>query len=119
MQYIPPLIFSSLGLVDPAVTAVLSWLVGVESLPSLVTWLGGFTVMAGVGVITIGEHLRRVKTAEHDIGTLIGDGDTAGDTAVEVDVRYVQVQTGDMADGETGQQVDRICGGDELEMGAL
>lgn len=58
MQYIPPLIFSSLGLVDPAVTAILSWAIGVESLPSMFSWIGGFVVMAGVGIISYGEHVR-------------------------------------------------------------
>ena len=58
MQYIPPLIFSACGLVDPAITAILSWAIGVESLPTLVTWIGGFTVMTGVGVISLGDHYR-------------------------------------------------------------
>lgn len=58
MQYIPPLIFSSSALINPAVTAILSWLVGVEALPSLITWIGGFTVMTGVGVVTLGDHIR-------------------------------------------------------------
>ncbi len=58
MQYIPPLVFSAVSLVDPAVTALLSWGFGIESLPSLFSWLGGATVIAGVAAISYGERLR-------------------------------------------------------------
>jgi drug/metabolite transporter (DMT)-like permease len=58
MQYIAPLIFSALALVDPAVTAILSWMIGVEDLPSLFSWLGGAVVMMGVGLISYGEYAR-------------------------------------------------------------
>jgi threonine/homoserine efflux transporter RhtA len=47
MQHISPMVFSAMTLIDPAITAVLSWLIGVEKLPSLLTWLGGVVVMAG------------------------------------------------------------------------
>lgn len=56
MQYLPPLVFSSISLLDPALTAVISWVGGVESLPTLYSWFGGFIVMVGVAVISIGEH---------------------------------------------------------------
>jgi hypothetical protein len=58
MQHISPLVFSSLALVDPAVTAILSWGIGVESLPALSSWIGGGIVVAGVGVISYGEQKR-------------------------------------------------------------
>ena len=56
MQYIAPLVFSSLTLVDPAITAFLSWLIGVEKLPTIYSWLGGAVVIAGVSIISYGEH---------------------------------------------------------------
>ena len=40
--------YSSLTLLDPAVTAVLSWLCGMESLPGLLVWTGGIVVMLGI-----------------------------------------------------------------------
>ncbi len=58
MQYIAPLIFSALALIDPAVTAILSWAIGVEHLPSIYSWIGGVVVMAGVGAISYGEYTR-------------------------------------------------------------
>eukprot|EP01038_Epipyxis_sp_PR26KG_P007676 gene7676-10445_t len=61
MQHIPPLIFSSLSLLDPALTAIISWLCGLESLPSLFTWLGGCVTMSGVGLISIGDHHRHKR----------------------------------------------------------
>jgi len=40
-------VYSSLTLLDPAVTAALSWLIGVEALPGWFVWLGGLVVMSG------------------------------------------------------------------------
>ena len=37
---------------DPALTAVLSWVAGIESLPTLFSWIGGAVVMTGVGIIS-------------------------------------------------------------------
>jgi len=54
LQHIPPLVYSSLTLLDPAVTAALSWLIGVEALPGWLVWLGGLVVMSGVGLISAG-----------------------------------------------------------------
>lgn len=65
MQHIPPLVFSALSLVDPAVTAVLSWAFGIEQWPSLFAWIGGAVVMSGVGLISYGEHQRSSKE-NHD-----------------------------------------------------
>eukprot|EP01038_Epipyxis_sp_PR26KG_P013335 gene13335-17884_t len=66
MQHIPPLIFSSLSLLDPALTAIISWLCGLESLPSLFTWLGGCVTMSGVGLISIGDHHRHKRESTNN-----------------------------------------------------
>eukprot|EP01039_Chlorochromonas_danica_P003650 gene3650-3996_t len=58
MQYIPPLVFASVTLVDPAVTALISWIFGIEALPGIFSWLGGGVVIAGVGIIGYGERVR-------------------------------------------------------------
>lgn len=67
MQYIAPLVFSALGLMDPAITAILSWLIGVETLPSIFSWVGGMIVMCGVGIISYGEHQRSIKEKDHEV----------------------------------------------------
>jgi drug/metabolite transporter (DMT)-like permease len=59
MQYIPPLIFSALTQLDPALTAFLCWVSGVESLPSLFSWVGGAIVMSGVCLISFAEHQKQ------------------------------------------------------------
>ncbi len=61
MSYIPPLVFSSISLLDPAITAVLSWIIGLEGLPTIFSWLGGVVVIGGVALITHGERQRELK----------------------------------------------------------
>lgn len=58
VMYISPLVFSSILLVDPAITGIISWSAGLEDIPSLQTWIGGFTVVTGVLLIIIGENSR-------------------------------------------------------------
>ncbi len=61
MQYISPLVFASVTLVDPAITGLISWCAGLEGIPDLKTWLSGFVVISGVALITYGEHLRELR----------------------------------------------------------
>jgi hypothetical protein len=58
ISYISPLVFSSILLVDPAITGIISWSAGLEYNPSLQTWVVGFTVVTGVLLIIIGENSR-------------------------------------------------------------
>jgi hypothetical protein len=51
---------------DPALTALISWLTGVESLPSVYSWIGGFVVMIGVGTISYAEHLKHKKEGQSE-----------------------------------------------------
>ena len=55
IQFIPPLVFSSILLVDPAVTGVISWLLGLEGIPDYLTFIGGTTVVLGTATIAYGE----------------------------------------------------------------
>lgn len=66
LQHIPPLVFSSLSLADPALTAGFSWVFGIEG-----SWLGGIIVMSGVGVISYGEH-RRTSSSSSSSHTTTG-----------------------------------------------
>lgn len=58
MTHISPLIFSSIQLVDPIMTGIIAWIAGIEGIPDLYTWIGGFVVISGVALITYGEHQR-------------------------------------------------------------
>jgi hypothetical protein len=40
---------------DPALTAIISWLAGVEPLPMAFSWIGGTIVMTGIGLISFAE----------------------------------------------------------------
>jgi drug/metabolite transporter (DMT)-like permease len=55
MQYISPLVFSALALLDPALTALISWIAGLEHLPTVFSWIGGAVVMSGIGLISFSE----------------------------------------------------------------
>lgn len=63
MQYVPTLVFASVTLVDPVVTALISWVFGIEHLPGLFSWLGGGVVIAGVAVISYGEQKRELSAS--------------------------------------------------------
>ena len=67
-QYINPIVFSCVQLLDPSVTGAISWFAGLEGIPDYVTWVGGFVVMSGVGVIMVGQSKR-----EREEGNLHGD----------------------------------------------
>jgi hypothetical protein len=94
MQYIPPLVFSSLGLVDPAVTAIISWAAGVEHWPSLFAWFGGAIVMSGVGLISFGEH-QRSESAEQSTST---DKKKHSSVNAEVDIELTALKNDALSD---------------------
>lgn len=58
MQYIPPLVFSGLSLLDTPVTGIISWVAGLEGIPDMKTWISASVMISGVGVIILGEHYR-------------------------------------------------------------
>jgi hypothetical protein len=64
-------------LVDPLTTGFISYICGIETLPKLHVWIGGFTVILGVLCVTIGEHYRTSSEQEshlngstHDISEI-------------------------------------------------
>ena len=68
MQHIPPLVYSAVALVDPAITGIISWLVGLEHIPNVVIWIGGCIIVGGVCTISYGEHIKELSpvTSTHD-----------------------------------------------------
>lgn len=72
MQYIPPLVFSSVTLVDPAVTAFISWIFGIEALPGIFSWFGGAVVVAGVVIIGYGERKRQEAAHPNSDDRIVG-----------------------------------------------
>lgn len=61
MNYIQPLVFSCVLLVDPAVTGIISWVMGIEEMPDVFTILGGCIVIGGVFLVTYGEHHKELE----------------------------------------------------------
>ena len=58
MEHISPLLFSTLSLIDPTLTGIISYIAGIESVPNSTIFVGGFVIMIGVAVITVGIHRR-------------------------------------------------------------
>ena len=55
-----PLVFSTVILIDPAVSGFIVWVAGLESAPPLLSWIGGAFIIAGVFYVTIGEYCRKL-----------------------------------------------------------
>jgi hypothetical protein len=71
VEFISPIVFSSVTLVDPAVTGLIAWLAGLEALPDMLTIMGGIVVVGGVVLISAGERKRAAahsseEGSEHD-----------------------------------------------------
>jgi hypothetical protein len=102
MSYIPPLIFSSLSLLDPAITAILSWLMGLEDLPTIFPWLGGAIVVIGVGIISLGEKHEPDSPAEDDEDDR-NDGNTVSTSRSSSSSSLTARRTAAKRHGEYGQ----------------
>jgi drug/metabolite transporter (DMT)-like permease len=55
VKYVPPLVFSVIILLDPVLTGLLSFEVGLESLPTFWTLTGGTVVLAGIAIVVVSE----------------------------------------------------------------
>lgn len=61
--HISPLVFSSINLLDPALTGIIAFMIGIEGVPELLIWIGGAVIVVGVATIGYGEH-RRTRQAD-------------------------------------------------------
>ena len=59
VKYTSPVIFSTAQLLDPGLTAFMSWLAGLERLPSVSTAVGVLLVGMGIAGVVLGEYGRR------------------------------------------------------------
>ena len=73
VKYVPPLIFSSVQLLDPGITGLMSWGAGLEAFPSASTFLGIGVVAVGIGIVVVQQHRREADEAaagiHHDADT--------------------------------------------------
>jgi len=60
VNHIDPLVVSSICLLDIPVTGILSWLIGIESIPDFYTWIGTTIVIFGIGFVSYGENTRTI-----------------------------------------------------------
>jgi hypothetical protein len=58
MKNLNPLIFSSMNMLDPAITGLMSWSAGLEGVPAAGVILGGSIVTVGISLLTVGEQKR-------------------------------------------------------------
>ena len=59
VRYTSPVVFSTAQLLDPGLTAFMSWLAGLEKLPSVSTGIGVLVVGVGIAGVVLGEYGRR------------------------------------------------------------
>jgi hypothetical protein len=83
-----PLVFTTTTLIDPLTTGFISYICGIETLPKLHVWIGGFTVILGVLFVTIGEHYR----TSSEQGSLEGS-DTLENVSSEGEERDLEMTT--------------------------
>lgn len=69
VKNLPHLVFSSVQLLDPGMTGVMSWLAGLEAFPSAATFLGIGIVTAGIAVVVVHQHRRETQVGGADEGT--------------------------------------------------
>jgi hypothetical protein len=107
VEHIPPLVFSSLGLLDPLATGLVSWLAGIEGIPDLTTWLSGVVVMGGVALISYGEQLRH---SDRDEEATDGEEDPAGVEMgnAKLRLRAAVVAAEEEADDQIAAQDDAV-----------
>jgi drug/metabolite transporter (DMT)-like permease len=79
VRYTSPVIFSTAQLLDPGLTAVMSWVAGLEGLPSVSTVLGVAMVGVGIGCVVVGENGR--KREREDVHSYQAVGQGAGEEA--------------------------------------
>jgi len=53
IKYVPPLVFSVIILMEPVLTGIFSFEIGLEALPSLWTGLGGGVILAGILLVVV------------------------------------------------------------------
>ena len=110
IQYISNLVFSSVTLVDPAVTGLIAWIAGLEGIPDLYTMLVGGVVVGGVLLITMGESKEENNDCPHANVNAVDDDSAEKDS----NYRMVASATDDppgfeddlVADLEAGTSVD-------------
>jgi hypothetical protein len=61
IQFVSPLVFSTVVLVDPAVSGFIAWVAGLEGAPPLLSWFGGIFIIGGIFYVSIGEYMRKLQ----------------------------------------------------------
>ncbi|CAE7413937.1 unnamed protein product, partial [Symbiodinium microadriaticum] len=60
VQFVSPLVFSTVILIDPAISGFIAWVAALEAAPPLLSWIGGGFIITGVFYVTIGEYTRKL-----------------------------------------------------------
>lgn len=90
IKFVPPTVSSSCRLTDPAITGVISWAMGIEGVPAVLTWVGGGVVMIGLAIMAIFKPKQGEATAivTPEIDYLsIGPRESQEKEAVKLDLR--------------------------------
>ncbi|KAF0687138.1 Aste57867_21109 [Aphanomyces stellatus] len=69
MKYFDPIVVSVVMLLEPILATAIGVVVGVDVVPGLLTWMGGFFVIVGTGLVVVAAKSKR--TQRHDVTRLV------------------------------------------------
>ena len=81
VKYVNPVIFSTVQLLDPGLTAYMSWICQLEKWPKFSTMLGVVIVTIGIMVVVVFEHRRRVDETSLHLKNRVSNGGAGGGPA--------------------------------------
>ncbi|KAF0687137.1 Aste57867_21108 [Aphanomyces stellatus] len=68
MKYFDPIVVSVVMLLEPVLATAMGVLVGVDAVPGTLTWIGGFLVIVGTGLVVLASSN---KTEAHDVSEVV------------------------------------------------
>eukprot|EP01111_Echinosteliopsis_oligospora_P005708 TRINITY_DN1927_c0_g1_i1.p1 TRINITY_DN1927_c0_g1~~TRINITY_DN1927_c0_g1_i1.p1 ORF type:complete len:484 (+),score=102.35 TRINITY_DN1927_c0_g1_i1:24-1475(+) len=61
LKYVPPLIYSLINLCDPVLSGTYGWLIKVDGVPGVFTFVGGGITLSGIVILSIGQDRRKKR----------------------------------------------------------
>lgn len=106
VKHISAVVFSTVQLVDPALTGFIAWIWGLEGIPSVATFIGGVVVALGIAAVVVFEARR--KRAEESAQAQAGGGTSEATDRSSEDIELEAIQP-----SSSGEHMVSIASGDQ------